>query len=141
MKNLAGQWRCDDIIPGELVYAGITPIYHIEQLASEVPTHFTGELHRWEFKRAWYYWVAKGPALPLKYASPLHLLIGDEVRVSGHCGCPSPEEWRKSYENGAVNLYHIDTQEGLAILAATIRKWRRDNPDTKRLCPSLPCEP
>ncbi len=126
MQNLAGQWRCDDTIPGELVYAGIVPVYHIEQATGEVPTHFTGELYGWEFKRAWYYWVAKGPSLPLKYASPLHLLIGDEVRVDGHCGCPSPEEWRKSYENGAVNLYHIDTQEGLAILAATIRKWYRD---------------
>lgn len=130
MQNFAGQWRCDDVIPGELVYAGITPVYHIEQEAGEVPTHFTGELHGWIFRRAWYYWVAKGPGLPLEYASPLHRLFGTEVRVEGHCGCPSPEEWngldgaRKS--DGSVALYHVDTQEGLAVLAATIKKWHRD---------------
>lgn len=134
MKNLAGQWRCDDLIPGELVYAGITPVYHIEQRSGEVPTHFTGELHGWTFERAWYYWVARGPRLPLEYASPLHKLFGTEIRVAGHC-CPSPEEWYGpdgvTKGDGSVALYHVDTQEGLAVLAATIKKWYRDSEEAQ----------
>ena len=130
MKNAAGDYRCNEYIPGELVYAGITPIHHIIQLKGEVPTHFTGELHEWTFRRAWYYWVATGPPLPLKYASPFHKLIGDEVRVHGHCDCPSPEEWCGEdgvhKGDGSVKLYHIDTQRGLMMLSAVIQKWHSE---------------
>ena len=123
MKNAAGDWRCDEYIPGELVYAGIVPIYHIEQVPGEVPSHFTGELLGWKFERYWYYWVGRGPVLPLKYASPLHKIFGKMVRVAGHCGCPSPEEW--CGEQG-VDCYHIDTQKGLSALAATLKVYFYD---------------
>ena len=128
MKNLAGVYRCDDDIPGELVYAQIEPVYSIAQIDGEVPTHFTGKLCGWTFRRAWYYWVANGPPLPFKYATPLHELIGTEVRVAGDCGCPSLEErYGKTIPKAiGVPSYHIDTQDGLAIFAATLRKWARD---------------
>ncbi len=97
MKNAAGDNYGDQYIPGELVKAGINVVSHGTILADpEIKTSFTGELLGWKFKRAWYYWCAScekkfNDGLELKYASPLHLLIGQEVRLAGHCGCPSPE--------------------------------------------------
>lgn len=115
----------------ELVEAGIHVI-DIPRVRSEVPYQVIGLLGGWWFTRAWTYWVAR-PAdscrivLPFDYANPLHEAHGQVVRVSGHCGCPSPEEWYKR-ERGflGVDLYHIDTQEGLNALAATLRKWMEE---------------
>jgi hypothetical protein len=41
-----------------------------------------------------------------------------DVRVAGHCGCPSPLEW---YKGLAVGNYHVDSPEGLKALADTIK--------------------
>jgi len=128
MKNLAGVRECDQTIRTELTQAGIEPHY-TELGGGEVPAHEFGKLCGWTFRRAWYYWVASGPPLPFEYATPLHNLIGEEVRVEGHCGCPAPEEWYKligDYASHGAGTYHVDTQEGLDILAATLRKWQRD---------------
>lgn len=77
----------------------------------EVPTTvLCGEAHRWGFHRAWYYYVAKGDGIPPDKAEEFHKTWGTQVRVDGHCGCPSPLEWCKGF---AVGMYHIDTQEGL----------------------------
>ena len=130
MKNLAGVLGCESTIKDELAYAGIT-CHYIDPGRSEVPSHICGRLCGWTFTRAWYYWRATGPALPFKYAAPLHELIGKEVRVGGHAGCPSPEKWYG--KTGpipniiGVPSYHIDTQEGLTIFAATLKKWSRDD--------------
>jgi len=120
MNNYAGMTDKDFEIGAELMGAGIK-IYKIELLRDrgEVKTSISGSLLDWSFERAWYYWVAKGPGIPPKEADELNTKFGKEVRVDGHCGCPSPSEWFKGF---AVGHYHIDTQEGLNALANTIRK-------------------
>ena len=85
----------------------------------EVPTKIIGSLHRWTFRRAWYYWTAEGPGIPPSYANELYKTHGTQVRVDGDCGCPSP---LKIFKGFAVGDYHVDTQEGLIALADTIRK-------------------
>lgn len=76
----------------------------------EVPTGIIGFWHRWKFERAWYYYRAEGAGVPPDVAEEFHRVWGQQVRVAGHCECPSPLEW---YEGFAVDNYHIDTQEGL----------------------------
>ncbi len=115
--------KCRD----ELLAAGITPlefeIFRDER--SEVPTKVRGALDPlgWGFRRAWRYWVADGPGIPPVYATALHETHGDDVRVSGHCACPSPLEWYKGF---AVGMYHVDTAEGLKALADTIKQVAAD---------------
>lgn len=94
--------------------------------AGEVPTKHVGMFPDgsgigWTFKRAWYYWVCSGPGIPPDDANKLHETHGQQVRVDGHCGCPSPEEWCKGF---AVGLYHVDTPEGLAALVKTLLEVR-----------------
>jgi len=44
------------------------------------------------------------------------------VRVGGHCGSPSPREYYAEPYFIGVPLYHIDTQEGLNVLAQYIAR-------------------
>ena len=92
--------------------------YEFIRKNSEVPTAFIGSHCCWSFKRAWYYWVAEGPGVPADRAEEFHKTWGTQVRVDGHCGCPSPLE---HFHGFAVSLYHIDTQEGLNAFAALLR--------------------
>ena len=128
LENYAGMVNKDKEIADELRIAKIE-VNHHEFLRDEgeVKTSVRGILHGWSFFRAWYYWVAKGPGIPPKYADELHKKHGEEVRVSGHCGCPSPKEWLKGF---AVGCYHVDTQLGLCALADTIRQIVADNLDS-----------
>jgi hypothetical protein len=77
------------------------------------------------FCRAWYYWVVIG-LVPLYVANELYENpIGKkDVRVSGHCGCPSPIEWIKNRHliagHQCVECYHIDSQEGLNLFVQTL---------------------
>lgn len=126
MQNYAGRADVDDEIAAELAGAGIK----VERLPEimrtrhpEMRTVVVGTLGPWSFQRAWYYWVAQGPGLPPEYADPLHETHGQEVRVDGHCGCPSPREWYKGF---GVPLYHVDSQSGLNALAAAIRRCMAD---------------
>lgn len=84
----------------------------------EVPSRVVGTLGPWAFRRAWNYWVAQGPGLPLDVAQRLHKVYGREIRVNGDCTCPAPEE---SFRGFGVGLYHIDTQQGLMALAFAIQ--------------------
>ena len=84
----------------------------------EVKTSVIGVLHGWQFKRAWYYWVASGPGIEVEAAERLHATHGQSVRVDGHCGCPSPREWFKGLACGS---YHVDDAEGLRALADCIK--------------------
>lgn len=118
--NAAGDYRCDEYLPAELTKAGITPVHQVEQGPGEVPYHWTGKLGEWKFRRAWYYWVCKGPPLPKEIAIPLHSLIGHEARLDGHCGCPSPEG-----TNWSTGHYHCDSQDGLTALAIAIRRAQK----------------
>lgn len=120
----------DDILRAELKAAGIQtmqeadgkpPEFMVDLLRStsgEVKTSVMGVLHGWTFKRAWYYWTAEGPGIENDAAERLHATHGREVRVAGHCGCPSPTEWFKGL---AVGSYHVDTPDGLKALADTIK--------------------
>jgi len=129
MENYAGKSDKDEEIAAELEIAKIK-VSRCELLRDqgEVKTSVVGDLHGWSFRRAWYYWIAKGPGIPPEYADRLHEKYGQEVRVDGHCGCPSPKEWFKGF---AVGHYHIDTQLGLCALADTIRQVA----DTQKPCP------
>ncbi len=102
----------------ELEAAGIKAIQWPTVLQGEVPSKVVGGLSGWHFERRWYYWSASGPGIPPDIAEKLHATCGQEVRVEGHCGCPSPLEWRKGF---AIGSYHVDTQEGLNALADTLR--------------------
>jgi len=96
MRNAAGDHTSSEYIPKELAEARVNIDQHTAMIPDpEIKTHFTGNLHGWTFRRAWYYWIARcedefNDGLELKYALPLHNLIGQEVRLAGHCGCPSP---------------------------------------------------
>jgi hypothetical protein len=122
--NVAGMGRhdpqgVDGILKRELKAAGIKPVV-MECMRNDNEPHSAvlGEMQGWLFKRAWYYWVAKGRGIPVEEAEALHATHGNSVRVDGHCGCPSPLEWCKGFP---VTVYHIDNQQGLNALADTIR--------------------
>ena len=124
MRNAAGDEHCDDYLREELITAGI-PYEEMEffrTTSGEVPSALIGLLDGWRFRRAWYYWVAEAhdTLLLFEFADPLHQKFGQEVRVAGHCGCPSPREWYKEDWQLGVSLYHVDTQEGLNALANAI---------------------
>jgi hypothetical protein len=110
----------DRILIEELRAAGIE-WYHADKRYGESQTLVIGVLRGWMFRRAWYYWMASGPNLPLEYATPLHEAHGRSVRVEGHCGCPSPEEY--CGEDG-VGSYHIDNPSGLKALADILRDFQ-----------------
>lgn len=118
MKNYAGDKTCTPHLIKELEDAGITVHEMPSDLGREVSTKIIGVCESWSFKRAWYYWVAKGPGIPLQLAEEFHQKWGKEVRVDGHCECPSPLEWFKGF---AVDHYHIDTQEGLKAFADLLK--------------------
>lgn len=89
---------------------------------TEVPSQFIGGCFSWTFKRAWNYYVAEGPGIPSDLAEEFHAQWGKEVRVDGHCGCPSPLEWFKGF---ACGHYHIDTQEGLNAFVELLKSiWK-----------------
>ena len=127
--NYAGRDDVDDLLKKELTDAGIEACEMglLKNRGREVNTAIYGtlcpdpEMPRcaWHFERAWYYWVAKGPGIPLEHATRLHNTHGQVVRVDGHGGCPSPLEWNKGF---AVDHYHVDTAEGLKALVDTIKQ-------------------
>jgi len=124
MRNLAGDRNCDAEIRNELVQAGIKIVQHRERLRSEVPASITGKLGIFEFERAWYYWMVSGN-VPLAVAQEMYENpVGkQDVRVIGHCGCPPPHEWTTLVKDRPViTHYHIDSQEGLNLFVATLKK-------------------
>jgi hypothetical protein len=119
MKNLSGT-RDSKAARLELELASI-PVFEIPAEVGECKISIVGVLEGWLFTRAWRYWIAQGhPGLPLESARVLHKLCGTDVRVTGHCGCPPPDTWCNS--DNRIDLYHIDTQEGLSVLASAIRE-------------------
>lgn len=97
MKNLAGVEACDTYIVGELSLAGV--LYEtVQRRNTEVPFTKIGRLGKFEFWRAWYYWVVNG-LVPIEAAREMYdNPIGKrDVRVAGHCGCPPPDEWTQWY--------------------------------------------
>lgn len=114
-------WKMvDTAVMSELITAAIhiDGPYESFRTHGEVPTAYLGEHCHWGFKRAWYYWIATGPGVPPDKAEEFHKTWGKQVRVDGHCGCPSPLEWCHGF---AVGHYHIDTQEGLNAFAQLLK--------------------
>lgn len=111
----------DDVLAAELEAAGIE-VYRLEALrnsrTTEVATAIRGGLHGWSFERAWYYWRANGPGIPIDEATDLDMRHGRVVRANGDCACRGPLFWNKGLATGS---YHVDSQEGLNALADTIR--------------------
>ena len=70
----------DEILRAELRSAGIPTLQEAEgqppgylddllrRGSGEVKTSVVGVLHGWEFKRAWYYWMASGPGIEVEVA-------------------------------------------------------------------------
>lgn len=117
--NLVGTLDPDTVCVKELKQAGIKAVRLPEVLRrGEIKSVIMGEIGPWGFTRAWKYWRAEGPGISPDTAENLHEIHGKEVRVDGHCGCPSPKEWFKGF---AVGHYHVDTQEGLSALAEVIQ--------------------
>lgn len=122
--NYAGRSDVDDLLKAELTAAGIDPVELPFEQNTEVKTCIVGSCRGgWTFKRAWRYWVAEGPGIPPEYAEALHATHGQEVRVDGHGGAPSPYEW---FDGFAVGFYHVDTPAGLKALADTLSRVRDD---------------
>lgn len=121
--NYAGRDDVDAELSKELEDAGINAvcINILRKSSGEVVTGVMGELEPsgWGFRRAWYYWVASGPGIPPNFADKLHEEFGQEVRVDGHCGCPSPKEWCNGF---GVGMYHVDSRRGLKALADVIKQ-------------------
>jgi len=119
--NVAGKPKeeADPILKAELEAAGVEcHVFGHEFQHPEVHTGVVGGMHGWKFERRWYYWSASGPGIPIEIAEKLHVEIGQELRVAGHCGCPSPREWFGGFGCGS---YHIDTPEALKALANAIK--------------------
>lgn len=110
----------NETVRAELTAAGIEIEEHdfLIRMCGEVPTKIIGSLAGWSFRRAWRYWVAEGPGVPPEEAEQFHRIWGQQVRVAGHAGCPSPLAY---YHGFAVGSYHIDTQEGLNAFADLLR--------------------
>lgn len=129
MRNYAGQTDKDTEIASELEQAGINVHRLPESFRESHPemrTVIVGGLHGWEFRRAWYYWIATGPGIPLDAAETLQASHGQEVRANGDCVCRGPLFWNNGFGTGS---YHVDTQEGLNALADTLRRIVR--PDAR----------
>lgn len=129
MINLAGDKNCDVHIKKELEEARIEYKEFSFAMKGEVPSKIIATGYGWMFTRAWCYWIAKagaGTILLFDLADELHEKAGNDVRVAGHCGCPSPREWyNKPWHNG-VSVYHIDTQEGLNLLIKYLSTGRQE---------------
>ncbi len=121
MKNLAGDRSADAVLRAELEACGIESVSTGMNPNAEVPASYIGTLGSFKFYRCWYYWAVEGP-MPLTVANEMyqHPDGRRDVRVAGHCGCPPPSEW--AHDN-FVGSYHIDSQTGLNLFAATIRKY------------------
>lgn len=111
MRNLAGNPLCDGYIAQELTRARIPRVTHRSHCVHEVPWSITGKLGPFTFTRAWTYWIVEG-LVPLAVAQELYDdPVGvTDIRVTGHCGCPSPAEYSRLY-----------TPEGHAVIEASER--------------------
>jgi hypothetical protein len=116
MINLAGVKNCDETIREELTRAGIDIVdIPADERRGEVPASIMGELGKYKFKRAWYYWIVNGH-IPIEIADKLyeHPEGKISIRVDGHCGCPNPREYRHVW---------IDEQNNILHLREELHKW------------------
>lgn len=124
MKNYAGQSGegLDTALLDELNEAGAGHFKLPESFrdsAGEVKTLVHGSLYGWTFDRAWYYWIVKGPGIPIDKAMQLQEAHGKVVRANGDCACRGPLFWNRGFP---TTMYHVDTQEGLNALVSVIKR-------------------
>ena len=130
-EDTASWAEVDAAVLHELQCAGIKaegPHEFLRKPNGEVPTAYIGSHCLWSFRRAWYYWIASGPGIPPDKAEEFHKTWGQQVRVEGHCGCPSPLEWRHGF---AIGSYHIDTLDGLCAFVKLLKSIYVSNPKEK----------
>jgi hypothetical protein len=124
MQNLAGREDCDIFIECELVRTGIQVVRGARN-GHEVNASITGKLGRFSFSRAWYYYIAVGD-MPIGIARQLYAdPVGQtDIRVSGHCGCPSPDDgrWAKWKMDGKVVLPMSEKARGKEFLGSGVLK-------------------
>lgn len=133
MKNLANVKNCDETIVAELREADAF-ILTIPRSVGEVAYTKVGSVSNWLLHREWRYWVARASSpddgLPLSVAIDMHnkpydskdsseLTYGAVIRVKGHSSGTSPKNWPN--DAGKIDLYHIDTQEGLNEFVRTVK--------------------
>ena len=127
-ENLAGVENSSNKLKNELELGGIDirsdfsdSMYKNTEL---VKPKFWGNIeinnprNSWAFIRMWRYWVAEGyTGIPYEYALKLYKANEvDDIRVFGGGGHP------KQAHGFGINSYHIDTFEGLKILADIIKE-------------------
>ncbi|MGB0972129.1 MAG: hypothetical protein ACPGVG_14395, partial [Mycobacterium sp.] len=124
MKNLAGHPYADQHCSEELNLAGV-PIVRLDDIPGyEVRSRIQGQLGEFHFRRCWYYWSVCGP-MPLDVARRIHQQAGDTVRTAGYAGGIDPDVWAEwpcpdRPKETHVDSYHVDSQEGLDLLARFI---------------------
>lgn len=151
LENLARRYYepdADKKVKEELTAAGIPVLSLMNSADGEVKTYYIGLLNGFIFQRAWKYWVVKGN-MPLDVAEYIYYNHKElEIRAAGDAGNPNPRDFavdpiykkycREQYKNGKnpdktkkeyqynpryIQMYHIDTEEGLKVFADTVKKF------------------
>jgi len=104
-----------------------------EKGQGEVPYRHIGKLGDFTFRRAWGYWVVKGP-VPIEVAKELYddVVGRTDIRVDGHCGCPAPElPWVTYYDKQGRKLYKLKKPDEQKREEALLDKWSNEDWRTK----------
>lgn len=120
-------WQVMGVLGAQSFMAEITKYPESSSVRKMMKAEFVdSEVASFRFKRAWYYWMVGG-YVPLNVALELYENpVGKkDIRVDGHAGCPSPNEYLKHpliAGQHCIRSYHIDSQEGLNLFVATLKK-------------------
>lgn len=152
-NDTAQRSHTNSIIRKEMAVVGISLVYHASYFyCTDVPANVSGELpsiYDLTFRRGWSYWCAYGK-VPLECAKQMYSVEGrKDVRVAGHGCSPPPEEWAEPplrylqwvlesegyihegpvrdtiLSSQYIDLYHIDTVEGLAFFVESVKNYRK----------------
>jgi hypothetical protein len=88
-------------------------------------------------RRAWTYWVVKG-LIPLETATGLFAdPVGKtDIRVSGHCGCPAPEDpWLLYLDDEGRTVVKASEKKEFEKFGLTIPSYYRFEPEPKLFKP------
>jgi hypothetical protein len=120
-ENPVVDLEVQETVRKELIEAGIkiNDMDFFIHDCGEVPTSIIGTQCMWHFKRAWYYWVAKGPGIPMEKAEEFDKQWGKEVRADGDCACRGPKFWNEGF---GTDCYHIDSQAGLNAFTQMLKE-------------------
>jgi hypothetical protein len=120
MQNLAGDINASVYIHQELTNANIRAAQVFVKRMPEVPSTLIGVMTFANgvsvvFDRRWYYWAVRiSTRLPFLSARSLNEQYGSTVRVNGYSGGTDvPPE--------GCDSYHVDTMDGLVVLARRLR--------------------